>query len=239
MTATIKLMVNNGSGVLAAVVSQLQASGIRVKSHNLEPVNNSSAMLTLNTDAEAGVDAAELKSRLSAIPVVQSVEEIGAGTSAPATPGVEVPDELVKRIVSAYPKIMQHLQPYEEKLAKDPQRVAKLKQLGVESGRKFAAELEHGPLESVSQVIDELVLPGIGSIAEASRNGDTIVVPVSLFTRRMVTSMDLITGDDEKCDFLCGFIEGLSSSAPGYESVSVSEIRCRANGDPACVFSLS
>ncbi len=241
MTATIKLMVNSGSGVLAAVVSALQAAGVRVKSHSVEQVNSGSSMMTLQAEAAGGIDESELKSKLSAIPVVQSVEEISTGNRAPAmrTTGVSVPGDLVKRVVTSFPKIMPHLQNYEEQIAKDPQRVEKLKQLGVESGRSFAADLEHGALESVSDVIDEVVLPGIGSIAEASRSGETVVVPVSLFTRRVVTSMDLFSGDDENCDFLCGFIEGLSSSAPGYESVSVTETRCRANGDPACVFTLS
>ncbi|MDZ7843113.1 MAG: 4-vinyl reductase [Gammaproteobacteria bacterium] len=133
---------------------------------------------------------------------------------------------------------MPHLQDYEEQIAKDSQRVEKLNQLGVESGQNFAADLEHGYLESISDVIDEVVLPSIVSIAEASRSGNTIVVPISLFTRRVATSMELFSGDDENCDFLCGFIEGLSSSVPGHESVSVIETRCRVDGDPACVFSL-
>lgn len=241
MAATIKLRVNSGSGVLSAVVSRLQAAGVRVKSHDLEPINEGSAMLTLNAEADDGVDKEDLRSRLSDIEVVQSVEDISSGESAPARRAaeVEVSVELVNRIVASYPKIMPHIQNYEEQIAKDPQRVEKLKQLGVEAGRRFAAALEPGSLESLSDVIDDVVLPGIGSIAEASRSGDTVVVPVSLFSRRVVTSMDLFSDDDQKCDFLCGFIEGLVSSSPGYESVSVTESRCRANGDPACVFTLT
>lgn len=241
MTATIKLMVNSGSGVLAAVATKLQAAGIRIKSHSLESVNSGSSILILHAETNGGLDEAELKSTLSGIEVVQSVEEIRSGKSAPGRqkPAIEVPGALVNRIVSSFPKIMPHIQNYEEQIAKDPQKGEKLKRLGVEAGRKFVAELEHGPLESVSDVIDEVVLPGIGSIAEASRHDNTVVVPVSLFSRRVVTSMDLFSGDGENCYFLCGFIEGLSSSSPGHESVSVVETRCRANGDPACVFSLS
>lgn len=242
MAAVIKLRVNSGSGVLSAVASRLQAAGIRVKSHSLEPVNEGSAMLTLNADSDGGVDAADLRSRLSELEVVQGVEEISSGEeAAPArrVPEVEVPADLVSRLVASYPKIMPHIQSYEEQIAKDPRRTEKLKQLGVESGRKFAAALEPGSSESLADVIDDVVLPGIGSIAEASRSGDTVVVPVSLFSRRMVTSMDLFSGDDENCDFLCGFIQGLASSAPGHEAVSATESRCRANGDPACVFSLT
>ncbi len=241
MATTIKLRVNSGSGVLSAVVSRLQAAGVRVKSHSLEPVSGDSAMLTLHTDAGAGIDAADLRSQLTELAMVQGVEEISTGEAASAgrPSGLEVPGDLVDRIVTSYPKIMPYIQSYEERVAKDPQRVAKLKQLGVESGRKFAAALDPGSSETVTDVIDDVVLPAIGSIAEASRSGDTVVVPVSLFSRRVVTSMDLFSGDDENCDFLCGFIQGLVSSSPGHESVSVTETRCRANGDPACVFSLT
>ncbi len=241
MAAVIKLRVNSGSGVLSAVVSRLQAAGVRVKSHSLEPVSADSAMLTLHGDARGGIDAADLRSQLSELEVVRGIEEISTGEAAPAPQSSEpeVPGDLVGRIVASYPKIMPHIQSYEERIAKDPQRVAKLKQLGVESGRNFAAALEPGSSESLTDVIDDVVLPAIGSIAEASRSGDTVVVPVSLFSRRVVTSMDLISGEDENCDFLCGFIQGLASSSPGHESVSVTESRCRANGDPACVFALT
>lgn len=241
MTATIKLMVNSGSGVLAAVVSRLQAAGLRVKSHNLEPVNASSSILTVHAEVRDDFDAAELKSMLSGIEVVQGVEEISAGNRAPERqqPGVAVPEELVNRVVASFPKIMAPIQNFEEKTAKDPQRVDKLRQLGVEAGRKLVADLEHGPLDSLPAVIDEVVLPGISSIAEASRDGNSVVVPVSLFTRRVVTSMDLFSGDGENCYFLAGFVEGLVTSSPGHDAVSVMESKCRANGDPACVFNLS
>lgn len=241
MTATIKLVVNSGSGVLAAVVSRLQAAGMRVKSHSLEPVNASSSILIVHAEGREDIDEADLKSKLSGIEVVQAVEEISSGDRAPARrqPGVEVPAELVNRLVASFPKIMPHIQNFEEQTAKDPQRVHKLRQLGVEVGRKLVAELEHGPLKSLPAVIDEVVLPGISSIAEASRDDSAVVVPVSLFTRRLVTSMDLFSGDGENCYFLCGFIEGLATSSPGNESASVVESKCRANGDPACVFSLS
>lgn len=240
MTATIKLTVNSGSGVLAAVASRLQAAGIRVKSHSIEPVNASSSVLTLQVEVRGDIDEAELKSKLSGIEVVQGVENISAGGSVhePQQPGVAVPEELVGRVVASFPKIMPHIQNFEEQTAKDPQRIEKLRQLGVEAGRKLVADLEHGSLDSLPAVIDEVVLPGISSIAEASRDGSTVVVPVSLFTRRVVTSMDLFSGDGETCYFLTGFIEGLATSASGHESVSVVESKCRANGDPACVFSL-
>lgn len=240
MTATIKLMVNSGSGVLAAVASRLQAAGIRVKSHSIEPVNASSSILTLHAEVRGDIDEADLKSKLTDIEVVQGVEKISTGDSAPERqqPGVAVPEELVSRVVASFPKIMPAIQNFEEKTAKDPQRTEKLRQLGVEAGRKLVADLEHGPLDSLPSVIDEVVLPGISSIAEASRDGSSVVVPVSLFTRRVVTSMDLFSGDGETCYFLSGFIEGLATSSPGHESVSVVESKCRANGDPACVFSL-
>lgn len=241
MTATIKLMVNSGTGVLAAVASRLQTAGLRVKSHDIEPINASSAMLTLTADVTGAFDGAELRSSLSEIEVVQSVEEVSGGRLpvAPQQSASEVPGELVNRLVASFPKIMPHIQRYEEQLAKDPKRSEKLKQLGVESGRNFASSLEPGDPDSVPGLIEDIVLPAISSIAEASRKGDTIVAPISLFTRRMVTSMDLFNGEGESCGFLCGFIEGLTTSVPGFESVSVKEMRCRANGDPACVFALA
>jgi predicted hydrocarbon binding protein len=241
MAVTIRLMVKSGSGVLAAVVSQLQASGIRVKSHNIAPINSDSAMLTLNADAGGGFDEGELKSKLAGIEVVQNVEEISSeqGVAAAKQPDLEVSEELVNRIVAAFPRIMSHIQNYEEQIANDRRRVEKLKRVGVEAGMKFAPKFETDSPESIPDVIDEVVLPGIGSIAEASRDGDAVVVPISLFTRRMVTSMDLFSGEGENCYFLSGFIEGLAASLPGHESVSVAETKCRANGDPACVFKLS
>jgi len=240
MTATIKLMVNSGSGVLGAVAVCLQTAGLRVKSHDIDPISGSSSMLTL-TASTTGFDEADLRSNLSRLEVVQSVEGIDAGQQAAAPRGAagDVPGELVNRLVAEFPKIMPTIQSYEEQLAKDPHRSHKLKQLGAEAGRRFAASLEAGRPESVSAVIDDLVLPAIGPIAEASRKDDTVVVPISLFTRRVVTSMDLFNGEGENCNFLSGLIEGLSTSAPGFESLSVKESRCRAHGDPACVFSLA
>jgi hypothetical protein len=97
--------------------------------------------------------------------------------------------------------------------------------------------LETGRPESVSAVKDDVVLPAIGPIAEVSRKDHTVVGPISLFTRRVVTSADLFNGEVENCDFLCGFFEGLSAPSPGFESLLVEETRCRVNGDSACAFS--
>lgn len=240
MTTTIKLMVNSGSGVLAAVAACLQTVGLRVKSHDIAPINGNSSMLTLRANATA-FDEAELRSNLSQLGVVQSVEGIEAGQRAAGPRGAagDIPADLVNRLVESFPRIMPIIQSYEEQIAKDPRRSDKLKQLGTESGRRFAASLEAGQPESVSDVIDSVVLPAIGPIAEASRKDDTVVVPISLFTRRVVTSMDLFNGEGEHCDFLCGLIEGLSTSPPGFESLSAKETRCRVNGDPTCVFSLT
>lgn len=241
MTATIKLLVRSGSGVLSKVASQLQTQGLRVKSHDLQPVNDSSVMLTLNTVSQEEIDEAGLKTLLADIDVVLGVEEISraVSTAAQTTPAVEVPAELVERLVSSFPKVMSHIQNYEENIAKDPLKTDKLKRLGLETGHRLGNTPEADAPESLQGLIDDVVLPGIAQLAEASRDGETIVVPISLFTRRVVTSMDLIGGDDEQCYFLCGLIEGLAGSRPGYESVSVVESSCRANGDSTCVFSLS
>lgn len=241
MTATVKLIVNSGSGVLAAVAARLQNAGLRVKSHNVEPINGSSVVLTLTADAAGSFDETELKTSLTGIEVVQSVEKIDTGqtTRRRERSVADVPDDLIGRLTDSFPRIMSHIQSYEERLANDPRKNDKLRQLGVESGRRLAASLSIGNPESISDVIDGVVLPAIGSIAEASRDGDTIVVPISLFTRRVVTSMDLFNGEGESCGFLCGLIEGLSASSPGFESVSVKETRCRASGDSSCVFSLT
>lgn len=241
MTATIKLMVTSGSGVLAAVASQLQAAGIRVKSHNVEAADDGGSMLTVSGDVTGGFDEADLRGRLSGVEVVRRIEEISSAADQVAgpAPAAKIPDALVDRIVAAYPKIMPHIQNYEEQLTKDPDKADKLRQLGVEAGLKLGAQRQSGASGSLSELIDEVLVPVVGSIAEASRDGDTVVVPVSLFTRRVVTSMDLFSGENENCDFLCGLIEGMAASVPGYESISVTETRCRANGDPVCVFSCS
>ncbi|HSH42393.1 MAG TPA: hypothetical protein VK973_09765 [Arenicellales bacterium] len=242
MSAVIKLTVNSGAGVLASVVSRLQAAGVRIRSHSLESLDGGGAVLTLHAATGAGIDEAALRSALSDIDAVRSVDEIDAGEGGVPTgldDSPEIPGDLVERLVSSFPRVMTHLQAYQERIAGEPRRADMLKQLGIQAGRRFASAVEHGPIKTVADVIDDVVLPGIGSIAEASRNGEAVVVPVSLFTRRMVTSMDLLGGDDESCDFLCGFIQGLASSAAGYESLSVAETRCRARGDPACVFAFT
>ncbi len=241
MTISIQLMVNAGSGVLAAVVTQLQASGIKVKSHKLERVNDKSSLLTMNAESTSVLDKAELKSNLSSIPVVQSIEELDLSTIAPARtePEIEVPADVVDRVVAAFPRIMPLIQNYEEQVAKDPQRTAKLNKLGLATGKQFSADWNIDTLETKADVIDKMIIPKIGQIAEASRQDDTVVVRISLFTRRHVTSMDLIGGENENCYFLCGLIEGMASSVPSFASVSVDEQKCRANGDDNCVFVLN
>lgn len=236
MTAQIRLMVNSGSGVLAAVVNELQALGIRVKTHALDAMSNTSALLTLQAEAAADTDLAELRSRLSGLPVVQRVEDVTFEQRKAPVEKTGIADELVERVSASYPKIMPHVQAYEEELAKDPRRREKLHELGAAVGATLAAQHDDGIPEDRNEVIDTVVVPRLGAIAEASREGEAVVVPISLFTRRMVTSMDLFSGDDENCWFMCGLIEGMIAAAPGQEAVKVEETKCRANGDSACVF---
>jgi len=238
VTATIKLMVRSGSGVLSAVASRLQGSGIRVKSHSIEAVDENNALLIVSAESAEPVDEAAVRSALGDVEGVRSIEDVSAQVGQPGAPsaGVEIPAELVDRITHSFPKIMPHIQNYEEKLASDPQKSDKLRQLGVDTGRKLGTGADSSAPESVDQLIDEVILPAVEHIAEASRDGEKVVVPVSLFTRRVVTSMDLFSGEGEKCEFMCGLLEGLAVSTPGFERMSVTEAQCRANGDSACVF---
>ena len=249
-SVTVILTVEERSGILSSAVTSLRRFGLTFERHRTHEDPATGARRMVIEASGALSDPAGLAQRLSGIRGVLEVEPIGTAgpAAAPAAepeaaaspaPTVEISDDLVAAMVADYPRIMPHFEAFELELPADdreaPQR---------ELGRRVGAALAPGyrnALEAsldLGQALENVAVPALDRLAQAQVTGDdALEVAISSFTRRYLNSMDLTFGAElDHCWFLSGLLEGLLESSPHFDSVQVSEDRCRAVGDESCRF---
>lgn len=244
MAVEITVILDGTAGGMARVITALKRFGLTFAGHHIESFGDRSR-LTVN--AEGNAVAEELRGKLAEVKGVAEVVRVGSGGSsgaaqrepasraaAPAT-GL---DDFADRLVNDYPRILRHIDAFEEALPANQDLRRQLKRLGRLVGGKLGAQdpmlREAGTLH---QALENSVVPILDRIAEPEVVGSDIRVRLSIFTRRQVNTMDLVFGGEaSRCDFLSGMIEGMIEGVPGIPDVQVEETSCRTNGDEYCLF---
>ncbi|HSH44059.1 MAG TPA: V4R domain-containing protein [Arenicellales bacterium] len=243
MAVEITVILDGTAGGMTRVITALRRAGLRFSGHHIEAVGDDRSRLTVNADGTAA--AGELREMLAGVKGVAEVVRIGTDDSAPGEPA-PVPvvnaaglDEFADRLVNEYPRILRHIDAFEQALPRDQDLGQQLRELGWLVGGKLGAQdsalQEAGTLKAA---LEESVVPILDRIAEPEVVGDSdIRVRLSIFTRRQVNTMDLVFGGEaSRCDFLSGMIEGMVAKAPAVADVKVEETSCRTNGDEYCLF---
>lgn len=248
MAVEITVILDGTAGGMARVITALKRFGLSFMGHRIESMGDDRSRLTVSAEGNALAD--EVREKLAQVKGVVEVLQVGAAGAAPArrrstrsesarrAGGLE---DFADRVVADYPRILRHIDAFEQAVP-DPQDLSpQLKRLGKLVGGKLgvndaalqAAQTLHEALEnSVVQILDRIAQPEVV--------GSDIRVRLSIFTRRQVNTMDLVFGGEaSRCDFLSGMIEGMIEGVSGLPDIYVEETSCRTNGDEYCVFHIS
>lgn len=245
MAVEITLILDGTAGGMARVVTALKRFGLTFSGHHIEPAGENRSRLTVNAEGSAVAD--ELREKLAAVKGVTEVLQIGSGNSSAAAqreravrPAAQAAglENFANRLISDYPRILRHIDAFEEALPGNQDLGENLRRLGRLVGRKLGEQdpalHEAGTLH---EALENSVVQILDRIAEPEVVGSDIRIRLSIFTRRQVNTMDLVFGGEaSRCDFLSGMIEGMIEGVSSLPNVRVEEASCRTNGDEYCLF---
>ena len=249
---TVILTVEDRPGILSSAVTSLRRFGLTFERHRTHEEQTSGRRRMVIEANGVLTDPEGLAGRLAAIRGVVGVDPIGAGTTAagpspspgpemapPRPSAVKVSEELVQAMLADYPRIMGQFQQFELSLPADDRQTPQ-RELGYRLGLALA-ERHRAGLEAsldLGRTLENVVVPALERLAQAQVTADdALEVPISVFTRRYLNSMDLTFGAElDHCWFLGGLVQGLLERSPHLGPVRVTEERCRAVGDETCLF---
>lgn len=255
MAVEITVILDGSAGGMARVITALKRLGLTFLGHHIESVGDNRSRLTVNADGYAVAD--ELRANLAEVKGVMEVVQVGGldGGGEPAAPGTAAPgapaaprsapapglEGLADRVVDDYPKILRHIDAFEEALPSGQNLGQQLKRLGRLVGNRLGAgDASLQEAGTLHEALENSVVRILDRIAEPEVVGSDIRVRLSVFTRRQVNTMDLVFGGEaSRCDFLSGMIEGIIAGSPRLPRVRVDETSCRTNGDEHCLFRVS
>jgi predicted hydrocarbon binding protein len=250
----IDVKIKKTSGSLARVITGLRRKGFAFRRHRIsDDADPGCSRLTIDID-DGDASQQEVFTALTEIQGVVQVVEIRAEEPAATAPENPQPASVpapasnspssspaIIKLVESYPKIMPLIEEIEATLKNAKNRDRKLHMLGEQMGTALASR-EPGTAiagEETRKEVLESIVKLLAPIANMQVQGDDLVARVSLFTRRYLNNVELLFGaEPEKCNFLCGLIQGLARSNSGLRNVVVTEPECRGNGDFQCRFAL-
>ncbi len=139
---------------------------------------------------------------------------------------------VIEIIAQKHPDIMGSVKEFSNSLPDDDQRSLILYNVGEGVGRRVFMK-KYKPIKDddfIAQSLKKIVLPSISPFSMAKIKDNEIHVSVCPFCFHIKEQQSSC-----QCHFLTGFICGLI----GPEEVSVVEIQCRAQKNPACVFQVN
>ncbi len=255
MAVEITVILDGSAGGMARVITALKRFGLTFTGHRIESMGDERSRLTVS--AEGSAVAAEVRDRLAQVKGVVEVVQIGSGGAAPTQIRREAPqpatprsmpqgqpvglEDLAERVVEDYPKVIRHIDAFEQTIPNRDELAPQLRQLGRLVGGKLGAQdptLQEA--HTLHEALENSVVQILDRIAEPEVVGSDIKVRLSIFTRRQVNTMDLVFGGEaSRCDFLSGMIEGMVDGVSGLPDIRVEETSCRTNGDEHCTFHVS
>jgi hypothetical protein len=248
MHARIVVTSSTESGILASVIVSIRKSGVEVEKHHSEDKGD---------EREMSFDVSATKQELLAIRnnvlklsgvdgvKVYGLKSAAEGQAAPASPPTE--GSVAQRISQAYPNILEiineHLDTIDKQDAAD-----ELHKIGLEVAalrkEKLMPDKVGGDIVDIVEKNVIAELKGIATAEYAKDGFETgLKIIVSEFTKPRVTggamaldSLGTLGSSTVKCDFLSGYMEGMVKLVSGSNDIEVTEIRCRNEGHPYCLF---
>jgi predicted hydrocarbon binding protein len=240
----ITVILDGTAGGMTRVITALKRFGLTFSGHHIEPVGDNRSRLTISAEGHAVAD--ELRAKLAEVKGVNEVVSIGSGGESaaprreapPAAAAVSGLEDFAARLVNDYPRILRHIDAFEQALPGNQDLGQQLRRLGrLVGGRLGEGDAALHEAGTLHEALEKSVVPVLDRIAEPEVVGSDIRVRLSIFTRRQVNTMDLVFGGEaSRCDFLSGMIEGMIASVSGIPDVQVEETSCRTNGDEYCLF---
>lgn len=234
----ISLQVAQASGILGKAAALLLESGLRYGKHRQNADSSGHPELIIEAEGEH-IERELLQSQLSEIEGVLEVNHILIAPKADATKVQLVQDtetELVADILRTWPNFIEQLQAFED-AQPHREREQKVGNLGKQIGRRMADLYPQlRDLDSIPAVLTDVIVPACQGIAQCKAQDNALMVPVSIFTKRLNGMNLLFHGEPDTCYFMVGFIQGLFDMARGLPPMKVQETRCKATGDSYCLF---
>ena len=233
-------------GILAKVIVAMRRAGVKiVEQHGTQRENDHLLELTVEgTEAESS----HFEDVVKVVRGVNSVEsEAVHSFNADEEPLTHATDsEVATRISQVYPDIQEIIDAQIEHYD-NSEVAAQMYSIGVQVSalRKdsFPAVTDGSEL---SDVINNRVLPDIADLGKSEYDGKSLKVLSSIFTKSSKKkksgfgfSLGAIESDSAKCDFLCGYMQGILDNTLGSENLEVKETFCRKEGQPFCQFDFS
>lgn len=139
---------------------------------------------------------------------------------------------IIDIIAQKHPDIMGSVKEFTNSLPNDDQKHLILYNVGEGVGRRVFLK-KYKPIKDddfIAQSLKKIVLPSVSPFSMAKIKDNELHVTVCPFCFHIKEQQSAC-----QCHFLTGFICGLI----GPEEVSVVEIQCRAQKNPACVFQVN
>ena len=241
-----RIICEKSPGVLTKVVVGMRHAGIEIQRQNVDDDGDSRV---LDIDFEASKEeAAKVYNSLKKVKGVFSVKVYMSKDRQQKSTSV-TSRSTVKRVVEAFPDIGEVVANIHADL--EPSLAGEqLFQLGLETA---AARLDQGEITvadgsgSFSELINDTVVPELkkmGDVQYQEQGFETgLMMMSSVFTKTEASSslggtFGTLSEEVIRCDFLCGYIAGITNAAAGKNnnSYEVSEVRCRNEGHPYCLF---
>jgi len=244
----VTVILDGTAGGMARVIAALKRLGLTFSGHRIEPLDDTRSRLTVKAEGEAA--AARLREEIARIKGVAEVVQIGSdeessavrhdAAARPTAPTGRLED-FADRLVKDYPRILAHIDAFEQALPADRDAGQQFWRLGRRVGTKLGGQdptLRQA--ETLDEALENSVVPVLGGVAEPEVVDGDIRLRVSIFTRGQGNAIEPASSSAaSRCEFLSGVIEGLLDGAPGIPDVQVREIRCRNRGDEYCLFRMS
>ena len=235
-------------GVLARVITTLRRSGYELNSHSILDCGKTS-LLTLKIESEATADQiTELFTKTKGVLEIEfsdTDELVGVSTAGDSPRMFEI--ELVREMARKYPDISTLLNQYQRNLDRKT-APDDLHRLGKNVATRRAQTVPLSSTLGFTDVVNDYLLPELAPIAYAELSDAGLKVLSSIFTgprpgrpktfNTFGMSLELASVDRGRCDFLCGYIQGMLAKATWLQPRGVSEVYCRNEGQPYCLFDL-
>lgn len=248
MQARVTLRCAKQHGVLARVITALRRTGYQLNSYHIQDSGGTS-LLTLNIEGETS--SKQITKLFAATRGVLEVDFSSKGGDSGAAAAYDplgmLETDLVQELARKYPDISQSLNQYQSSLNIKAAPLH-LHRLGKNVATIRAQSIPLPSSLDFAEVVNDYLLPELAPIAYAELDDAGLKVLSSIFTgprpgrpktfKAFGLSLELTSIDRGRCDFLCGYIQGMLAKATWLPPMTVSEVYCRNEGQPYCLFDL-
>ena len=251
MQIKLSIRCSKVAGILARAIVALRRAKFKVVSQHTEE-RNDGTFIELIVEGTAS-DTDRLTQVVSSLDGVLSVEAHSEASDEQPSFGatselkLESLSDSANRIAKEFPDIEVLVDHQRTQYEKD-EAAQQMRSLGISVAtlrEQHFAGIRPG--DSIEQIIRSHLIADIAPFADAQYDDDGLKIMSSIFTKPKKTakpekkrgfgfSLGSIDTNIEKCDFLCGYVQGIVDHANWLNRMQVTETYCRREGQPFCLF---